>query len=54
LRDPDVLAPAVEEMLRFVSPVNYFRRTATRETEIHDVPIKEGDKITLWYPRGQP
>jgi cholest-4-en-3-one 26-monooxygenase len=50
LREPDVLAPAVEEMLRFVSPVNYFRRTATRDTEIRDVPMKEGDKITLWYP----
>ena len=37
-------------MLRYVSPVNYFRRTATRDTEIRDVPIKAGDKITLWYP----
>ena len=50
LREPDVLAPAVEEMLRFVSPVNYFRRTATRDTEIRGVEIKDGDKITLWYP----
>src|SRR5207253_10103841 len=50
LREPDVLEPAVEEMLRFVSPVNYFRRTATRVTEIRDVPIEEGDKITLSYP----
>ena len=48
--DGGLVAPAVEEMLRFVSPVNYFRRTATRDTEIRDVPIKEGDKITLWYP----
>src|ERR1700730_1864910 len=38
LREADVLEPAVEEMLRFVSPVNYFRRTATRDTEIRDVP----------------
>ncbi len=30
LSQPDVLAPSVEEMLRYVSPVNYFRRTATR------------------------
>jgi cholest-4-en-3-one 26-monooxygenase len=50
LREPEVLEPAVEEMLRYVSPVNYFRRTATRDAEIHGVPIKSGDKITLWYP----
>src|SRR6266511_3262030 len=50
LRQPDVLAPAVEEMLRYVSPVNYFRRTATRDTEIRDVAVKAGDKVTLWYP----
>jgi len=50
LSQPDVLASSVEEMLRYVSPVNYFRRTATRDTEIRDVPIKAGDKITLWYP----
>ena len=50
LSQPDVLAPSVEEMLRYVSPVNYFRRTATRDTEIRDVPIKQDDKITLWYP----
>ena len=50
LSQPDVLAPSVEEMLRYVSPVNYFRRTATRDTEIRDVPIKQDDKVTLWYP----
>src|SRR6266511_1522572 len=47
---PDGVAVAVEEMLRYVSPVNYFRRTATRDTEIRGVPIKAGDKVTLWYP----
>jgi cholest-4-en-3-one 26-monooxygenase len=50
LRAPDVLPAAVEEMLRYVSPVNYFRRTATHDTEIRGVPIRGGDKVTLWYP----
>src|SRR5215831_8100118 len=50
LREPEVLEPAVEEMLRYVSPVNYFRRTATRDTEIRGVSVKDGDKVTLWYP----
>src|SRR5205823_6662062 len=40
---------AVEEMLRWVSPVMYFRRTATRDTELRGQAIREGDKLTVWY-----
>jgi cholest-4-en-3-one 26-monooxygenase len=48
--DLDALLPtAVEEMLRYVSPVQYFRRTATVDTEIRGVPIPAGDKVTIWY-----
>jgi cholest-4-en-3-one 26-monooxygenase len=50
LADPSLLPSAVEEMLRWVSPVNYFRRTATRDAEIRGVPIRAGEKVTLWYP----
>ncbi|MFN8035870.1 MAG: cytochrome P450 [Acidimicrobiia bacterium] len=50
LADPSLLPSAVEEMLRWVSPVNYFRRTATGDTEIRGVPIATGEKVTLWYP----
>ena len=39
----------VDEMLRYVSPVMYFRRTATTDTELRGVPIAEGDKVTVWY-----
>ena len=46
---PGLLDPAVDEMLRYVSPVMYFRRTATQDAEIRGVPIKEGDKVTVWY-----
>jgi len=48
--EPHLLPGAIEEMLRFRAPVMYFRRTATRDTEIAGVPIAEGDKVTLWYP----
>jgi cholest-4-en-3-one 26-monooxygenase len=48
--DPNAMKPAVEEILRWTSPVAYFARRATRPTEIRGVPIAEGDRITLWYP----
>jgi cholest-4-en-3-one 26-monooxygenase len=49
LRDPTLLRTAVEEMLRWVSPVMYFRRTVTHDTELHGQPLRENDKVTLWY-----
>jgi cytochrome P450 len=49
-RDPDAMRPAVEEILRWTSPVAYFARRATRATEIRGVSIAEGDRVTLWYP----
>src|SRR5437870_2346392 len=49
LAAPSLMPTAVEEMLRWVSPVMYFRRTATRDTELRGQPIREGDKLTVWY-----
>jgi cytochrome P450 len=43
---------AVEEIVRWATPVINFRRTATRDTEIRDVKIAEGDKVVLWYNSG--
>lgn len=40
---------ATEEILRWASPVMYFRRTAMVDTEIAGQAIKAGDKISLWY-----
>ena len=40
---------AVEEMVRWATPVMTFRRTATRDVELHGVPIAEGDKVVLLY-----
>ena len=43
------LAGAVEELLRWVSPVMYMRRTVTRNTELGGVPIAAGDKVVMYY-----
>jgi cholest-4-en-3-one 26-monooxygenase len=49
LADPSLLPSAVDEMLRYASPVMYMRRTARADIELHGQQIKEGDKIALWY-----
>jgi len=47
--DPGLMDGAVEEMLRWVTPTMYFRRTATRDYELRGELIREGAKVTLWY-----
>lgn len=49
-REPQAIPVAVEEMIRWASPVSYFARRATRDTEIRGVRIAQGDRITMWYP----
>ena len=49
-REPGAMRGAVEEILRWSSPVSCFARRATRDTEIRDVPIAKGQRVTLWYP----
>jgi cholest-4-en-3-one 26-monooxygenase len=50
LRDDRSLMPtAVEEMLRYVTPVMSFRRTAAADTELGGQAIKEGDKVIFWH-----
>jgi cytochrome P450 len=52
-RDFEGVAPtAIEEIIRWASPVIHFRRTATRDTEIRGQQIREGDKVVLWYASG--
>jgi len=48
--EPALLPSAVEEMLRFRPPVMYFRRTAMADCEIRGQKIREGQKVTTWYP----
>ena len=45
----DIAPTAVEEIVRWASPVVYMRRTATCDTELGGVQIAAGDKLTLWY-----
>jgi cytochrome P450 len=47
--DPTLIAPAVEEFLRWASPVYHFRRTATRDVEVHGRTIRAGDKVVAWF-----
>jgi cytochrome P450 len=42
-------AGAVEEIVRWASPVIYMRRTLTQDTVLDGVAMKEGDKVALWY-----
>ncbi len=48
-RDRSLMASAVEEMLRWVTPVMHFRRTAIADTTLAGVPIAEGDKVLFWH-----
>ncbi len=41
---------AVEEILRWTSPVHFNRRTASEDTELRGQAIARGDKVTVWYP----
>ncbi len=40
---------AVEEILRWESPIHHFRRTATRDVEVGGQMVAEGDKVIMWY-----
>jgi cytochrome P450 len=50
--NPELIPWAVEEFLRFASPVYHFRRTATKDIEIHGTKIKSGEKIVTWFASG--
>ncbi len=50
--NPDLMPTAVDEMLRWGSSIQNFRRTATRDTQIRGVPIKEGEKVVTFYLAG--
>jgi cytochrome P450 family 142 subfamily A polypeptide 1 len=50
LADPGLLKSAVEEMVRLVSPVHSFARTAERDTELRGRSIEEGQKVLMLYP----
>jgi len=47
-----VAQTAIDEIVRWASPVIFMRRTATRDTELGGKRIAEGDKVVLWYASG--
>ena len=47
--DPSLIPGAVEECLRMYPAFAHFRRTATEDTEIAGQPVKEGEKVLMWY-----
>ena len=49
LDDPALVPDAVEEALRMFPAFAHFRRTATRDTELHGQKIKAGEKVVMWY-----
>jgi cytochrome P450 len=48
--DPSLLPTAIDEMLRYTSPVTVFLRTATKDTELRGIPVKAGDRAAMFYP----
>lgn len=51
-RDNGLLPGAVEECLRWVTPIQAFARTATRDTEVAAVRVREGDYLIMLYASG--
>ena len=47
--DPALMPTAVEEILRWATPVMYFRRNVTRDCELRGQQLHEGDKVAIWY-----
>jgi cytochrome P450 len=48
-KDPSVMDRAVEEILRWATVTMHFRRTATRDVEMHGKQIRAGDKVVIWF-----
>ncbi len=49
LGDDAYVGTAIEEMVRWATPVHHFRRTASRDTQLRGRTIHEGDKVVMWH-----
>lgn len=49
-QQPELVPSAVEELIRWVTPLNNFFRTAVADTDIAGTPVAEGDRVILVYP----
>ena len=49
IENPDLIRPSVDELLRLTSPVQNLARTTTRDVQVHNTVIPEGQKVMLVY-----
>jgi cytochrome P450 len=47
--DRSLLGPVTEEVIRYSSPILYFRRTVTSATTLGGTELNPGDKVVMWY-----
>jgi len=47
--DPALIPNAVQELIRWQTPLAYMRRTVTEDTEVHGVAMRKDDMVALWY-----
>ena len=47
--DPALMPSAIDEILRWATPVMHFRRQATRDLTLRGTDIKDGDKVVMWH-----
>ena len=50
IEDMSLIEPAVEEILRWTSPLHHMSRVATADVEVRGQQIKAGDRVIMWYP----
>lgn len=48
-RDRDLLPTLADEVVRYSSPILYFRRTVTKPAVLSGTELNEGDKVVMWY-----
>ena len=48
-KDPSLVPNAIQEIIRWQSPVTHMRRTCLQDTELGGQKLSEGDKVIMWY-----
>jgi len=51
-KDRSLIPTAVEEIVRYSSPILYFRRTATKDVELSGTLVRKGERVVMWYASG--
>lgn len=52
MQNDEIWATAPDEIIRWATPAAYFRRTATRDFDLHGKTVKAGDKVLYWFISG--